>query len=156
MDDRAPPRVGISQQCGTALRTVVADRVRVAPGIFGDYSRHEAYGLCPQGRCARRRATRLRSRSSLVVTQLDSQSADHRGPFEQVAEIVAETLGLTIDAKCIRRVAKCIGAQAEDQEQAQGSRGPGRFLLQRVVVLSDGVHWIWEQGAEYFHLPATP
>ena len=117
-----PLPLGVCQTCGTALRTVESHRERVVLGIFGDYPLRRAYGVCPQGHGSDIPVDRQRGlgpgQASPLLSRILTRLAIEV-PFEQVADIVEETLGLAIDPERVRRVAERIGSWAEDQEHAQ-------------------------------------
>ena len=118
----APRPMGLCQRCGAPLRTVEPERERGVLGVFGEYPLQRAYGVCPQGHG-----------SDVPVDRQLGLGPDHASPllsrilarlaievpFEQVADVVEETLGLTLDPERARRIAERLGTWAEEQERAQ-------------------------------------
>lgn len=114
------PGLGHCGECGQALRLVDARRPRQIFGIFGPYPFARPYAVCPQGHGsdAPNDRTLMLGPGSLsptlaaIVARLAIEV-----PFDQVPDIIAETLGLPVEGELVRRATEQVGTWAETQEQ---------------------------------------
>lgn len=115
-----PTSLGVCRECGHALRLVDARRALTITGIFGDYHWARPYGVCPQGhgseapqdRVLMLGPGRLSPKLAAMVSRLAIEV-----PFDQVPDVLAQTMGLIVDGELVRRVTEQIGSWAESQEQ---------------------------------------
>jgi len=115
-----PMLVGVCRECGRKLRQVDTDRPLTILGIFGTYAWARPYGVCPQGhgsaapqdQVLKLGPGRASPRLAAIVARLAIEM-----PFDQVPDVIAQTLGLVVDGDMVRRVAEQIGSWAETQEQ---------------------------------------
>jgi len=111
---------GVCRECASPLRRVDGRRARAILGIFGDYDWARPYLVCPQGHGSEAPQDRvLKLGPGQVSPKLAAILARIAidVPFDQVPDIVAQTLGLAIDGEMVRRVTENIGSWAESQEQ---------------------------------------
>ncbi len=119
----APPQrvaLGVCRVCEAPLRLVDAGRPLKIFGIFGAYHWGRPYAVCPQGHGSdapqdRRLQLGPGSVSPTLAAILARLAIDV--PFDQVPDIVAETLRFPIDGELVRRVTEQVGTWAEGQEQ---------------------------------------
>lgn len=114
------PALGVCRECGHALRLVDARRPLKIGGIFGTYHLARPYAVCPQGHgsdAPHDRALQLGpgSVSPALAAILARLAIDV--PFDQVPDIIADTLGLQVDGELVRRVTEQVGTWAEGQER---------------------------------------
>ena len=119
----APPPdadAGVCPQCGQSRRLVDARRPRTLLGMFGLYHLTRPYGVCPAGHgggAAHDRTLMLGPGSmSPKLAALVARLAIEI-PFDQVPDVLAETLTLSVDGERVRRVTEQVGTWAEGQEQ---------------------------------------
>ncbi len=112
--------LGICRECASPLRSVDSHRARGLIGIFGQYDWERPYLVCPQGHGSEAPQDRVLQLgpgqvSPKLAAILARVAIDV--PFDQVPDVVAQTLGVVIDGEMVRRVTEKIGSWAESQEQ---------------------------------------
>ena len=113
--------IGRCGECGSRLRLVDARRPRIQTGIFGDYTIARAYYVCPAGHGTEVPLDRQLRLGSHQATPLLSRLITRYAievPFDQVADLLAETTGRSLDGEVIRRIVEDVGTYAEQLEQA--------------------------------------
>ncbi len=144
MDAAVPEPVGACRECRAPLRQVDRHRTRRITGIFGDYDWARPYLVCPNGhgsavphdRVLQLGPGQASPKLAAILARLAIEV-----PFDQVPDVVAETLGLSVDGEMVRRVTEQIGSWAESEEQiriqaslcgntpAPTAPGPGTLLI---------------------------
>ena len=115
-----PPPLGVCRECGHKLRQVDADRPLTILGIFGTYDWARPYGVCPQGHGSAAPQDQVFKRGPGHASPRLAGILGRLGielPFDQVPDVLEQTLGLVVDGDMVRRVAEQIGSWAETQEQ---------------------------------------
>ena len=116
-----PDAVGVCRECGAPLRQVALHRSRHITGIFGDYDWARPYMVCPQGhgsealqdRVLKLGPGQVSPKLAAIITRLAIDV-----PFDQVPDMLEQTLRLKVDGEMVRRVTEKVGSWAESQEQA--------------------------------------
>lgn len=120
MGAQVPESVGVCRECGSPLRQVDRHRARAITGIFGDYAWSRPYMVCPQGHGSEAPQDRVLKlgpgQASPKLAAILARLAIEV-PFDQVPDVVAQTLGLAVDGEMVRRVTERLGSWAESQEQ---------------------------------------
>lgn len=115
-----PEAVGVCRECDALLRQVALHRARSITGIFGDYEWDRPYMVCPKGHGSEAPHDRVLKlgpgQATPKLVAILARLAIEL-PFDQVPDVVAQTLGLEVDGEMVRRVTEKIGSWAESQEQ---------------------------------------
>lgn len=115
-----PESFGVCRECASPLRQVDSRRARGTSGIFGDYDWKRPYLVCPQGhgsdapqdRVLKLGPGQVSPKLAAIIARIAIDV-----PFDQVPDMLEQTLGLVIDGEMVRRVTEKIGSWAESQEQ---------------------------------------
>ena len=103
----------VCRECGSPLRRVDGRRPRAILGIFGPYVWARPYLVCsqghgseaPQDRVLKLGPGRVSPKLAAILARIAIDV-----PFDQVPDIVAETLGREIDGAMVRRVTEDLGS----------------------------------------------
>ncbi len=144
MEAPAPESSGVCRECASPLRQVDSRRARSTTGIFGDYYWERPYMVCPQGHGSEAAHDRMLKLGPGQVSPKQAAILARIAidvSFDQVPDMLEQTLGLVIDGEMVRRVTEKIGSWAESQEpmtiqEAQSGHaavpsvlGPSTFLI---------------------------
>lgn len=120
MEAPVPESSSVCRECASPLRQVDSRRARSTLEIFCDYDWERPYLVCPQGhgseapqdRVLKLGPGQVSPKRAAIIARIAIDV-----PFDQVPDMLEQTLGLVIDGEMVRRVIEKIGSWAESQEQ---------------------------------------